>query len=179
MNIKYKRSLKIVTLLITSLLIATASAATYNYLFLNAAIGVETLPLVWSAGTDSTVIFTPAGATCSISNLTGPAGGTKNYSDAVRLTATSDVTFDLQLESISGNTSEMDSIFVTVYDTNGDVFKGNLTVWNAGSPGATPVEDLSILTSDIWRLAWQISWKSTATGTENIDVVLKVTTPSP
>lgn len=182
MNVKYKKSLKIITLLISALLIATVSADVYNYLYVSGAVGVEGLDLAWADGTDG-LTYTPAGATCSISGLKGPAGGPRIYSDAVRLVASGAVTFDIQVNSVtggvSGDTAQMNSIFVTLYDTVSGDLKGNLTVWSGGAAGSTPVTDLTMANLDVWRLAWQISWKSTATGSETINVVLKVTTPSP
>jgi hypothetical protein len=174
MNAKYKKSLKIVTLLITAAFIATASASTYNYLFLNATTAVEGLPPAWEQGTDSTVIYTPAGATCSISNLTGPAGGTKTYSDAVSLTATADTIFNLRIASVTGSTSEMSSIVVRLYDVSSGDSKGNMTVWT-GTVVGSDLTGLSIATDETWRFQWEISYAEGATGA--VDVQLKVEIP--
>jgi hypothetical protein len=176
MNVKLKKSLKIVTLLVSALLIATVSADVYNYMFLNAAIGVEGLNLAWAAGNDG-LTYTPSGATCSISGLKGPAGGTRTYFDAVRLTATGAETFNLQVESVTGtDTNQIDSIVVRLNDTATNTIKGTLTVWASGAQGSTPVTGLSMVNGDIWRLEWEIRWKSTAT-TETASVVLKVVIP--
>jgi len=172
-SIRNKKSLKLVTLLMTAALIATASAATYNYLFLNAATSVEGLPLAWVQGTDSTVIYTPAGATCSISNLTGPAGGTKIYSDAVRITATSDTTFNLRIASVTGATGEMSSIVVRLYDTSSGDSKGNMTVWT-GSAVGSDLTSLSIVNGETWRLQWEISYAEGATGAVNVQLKVEI-----
>jgi hypothetical protein len=181
MNAKYKKSLKIVTLLVTALLIATASADVYNYLFLNAAVSVEGLDLAWANGTDG-LTYTPAGATCSISGLMGPAGGTREYSDAVRLVASNTVTFDLQVDSVTGgvagDTDQIDSIYVVLYDVLAPTTPiDTLTVWSGGMIGGTPVTGLTMDATDEMSLAWEISWKSTATGSETLDIVLRVTLP--
>jgi hypothetical protein len=176
MKLNYKKSLKLLTLLVTALLIATVSADVYNYMFLNASIGIEGLNLAWAEGADG-LTYSPAGATCSISGLKGPAGGTRTYFDAVKLTASGNVTFNLQVESVTGtNTSQIDSIIVRLNDTATNTIKGTLTVWASGAQGSTPVTGLSMVNGDIWRLEWDISWKSTAT-TETASVVLKVVIP--
>jgi len=52
MNAKYKKSLKIVTLLITAILIATVSADVYRYMYIDGSITVGSAKLVWLEGTD-------------------------------------------------------------------------------------------------------------------------------
>jgi hypothetical protein len=184
MNINYKKSLKIVTLLITAAFIATASAATYNYMYLNAGVGVEGLTLEWSGtGIDSGLTADIAGATCTLNGLMGPAGGTRTYSNAIKLTASAAGTFDLGVVSVTGTggagTGALESIVVRIYDET-SALQGTLTVWASGAVGTTPVENLAIQTTDTWRLEWDIYWKSTAVaGTDTISVALKVTTPSP
>jgi hypothetical protein len=172
MNAKFKKSLKLVTLLVTAMIIATASAASYNYLILNAAVGVEGIDLAWAAGGDG-LTTSITDATCSLSGLQGPAGGTKEYTDAVRLTASADTTFNLLAASVTGDTSEMSSIIVEVYDGSNNL-EANLTAWD-GSATGSPENTLSITSGETWRFHWKISWASGATG--NVDVQLKVEIP--
>jgi len=174
MKINYKKNLKLVTLLVTAVLIATASAETYNYLFLNASIGVEGLPLTWVQGTGG-LTTSIKGATCSLSGLQGPAGGTKTYTDAVEITASIDTIFNLQVASVTGSPSEMSSIIVKVYDGS-DNLEGTLTVWDGSSTGS-PVNSLSITSGETWKFQWEISWAYGATG--SVSVQLKVEIPIP
>jgi hypothetical protein len=183
MKMNYKKSLKFATLLIASLLIATVSAEVYNYLSLSANVGVEGLTLEWDdTGLDSGLSATIYGATCTISGLKGPVGGTRTYSKAIGLKATANGTFDIEVVSVTGTggsgTDALDSIVVRIYD-EGNVSKGNLTVWASGAKGTTPVTDLQIQNGDVWRLAWEITWKSSAQVGDTVTVALKVTTPSP
>jgi hypothetical protein len=177
MNAKYKKSLKIVTLLVSAVLIATASAATYNYMYQNATIGVETLELTWTTtgATDATAAGTTiAGSTCTLASLEGPAGGTKTYSDPVRLEATATTTFDLNIASITGDTGDMTSIVVKLYDVVGGL-EGTLTVWD-GSQGS----DLTGLTIDLgetWRFQWEISWASGASGSVSVELEVEIPVP--
>jgi hypothetical protein len=58
MNAKYKKSMKIVSLLVTALIIGTVSAATYSYLYVDGSIIIGTQKIVWLAGSDA-----PSGTT--------------------------------------------------------------------------------------------------------------------
>lgn len=179
MKLNYKKSLKLVTLLVTALLIATASAEVYNYLTLSASVGVEGLALVWDkTGIDSGLSATIYGATCTVNGLKGPVGGARTYSKAIGLNATAATTFDVEVVDVTGSgTGDLDYMFIEIYDST--TLKGNLTVWQNNAKGTTPVTDLSIGASAAWRFEWHIAWKTTADISDTVTVTLKVTTPSP
>ena len=63
MNAKYKKSLKIVTLLITTIFIATVSADVYRYMYIDGTVTIGSAKLVWSPGS---VTPTIAGSTATI-----------------------------------------------------------------------------------------------------------------
>ena len=101
MKINYKKSAKLILLLISTLLIATASATIYNYMYQNATIGVEGMTLAWFNGADNATAGTQInGVTCTLTQLKGPPNGTRTYEDPVRLnnTGASSVTFDLLID---------------------------------------------------------------------------------
>lgn len=182
MNAKYKKGLKIVTLLVTAILIATASAEVYNYLNFTAGVGVEGLDLNWDDGSiDSGLSADIDGVLCTLTGLKGPAGGTRNYTTAINLTSTAAVTFDIEVVSVAGaGAVNLTSITVRIYDeSDEDTLEGTLDVFSGGSAGTTPVEDLSMTGADSWRLEWEIIWAATATTSDSVTVTLKVTTPSP
>jgi hypothetical protein len=182
MNAKYKKSLKIVTLLVTAILIATASAQVYNYLNFTAGVGVEGLNLNWDdSSIDSGLSADIDGVLCTLTGLKGPAGGTRNYTTAINLTSTAATTFDIEVVSVTGaSTVNLTSITVRIYDESGeDTLEGTLDVFSGGSAGTTPVTDLTMTEADSWRLEWEITWAATATTSDSVTVTLKVTTPSP
>lgn len=175
MNINYKKSAKLVVLLISTLLIATASAAVYNYMYQNATIGVEGMTLEWITGDDSTEAGTQInGATCTLTNLKGPANGTRTYSDPVRLNSTGATAtdFDLLIDQVTGDNGQMDSIVVRIYSLNTTTYIQNVTLWD-GSKGSDP-PSMSIPADHMWRFEWEIKWKSTATTLHTVSVYLKV-----
>ena len=90
MKINYKKSLKFVTLLITSLLIATASAAVLRQMELTGNVTVGTLKLIWIAGQDvpnATIVGSTATISLNVENNTAI-----NFTEAIFLknNATSD-----------------------------------------------------------------------------------------
>lgn len=182
MKINYKRSLKFVTLLITALLIATVSATIYDYMYLNANVGVQGMTLAWFSGVDggSTDAGTQiSGVTATLTNLKGPPNGTRIYPDPVRLNNTggSDVSFDLLIDTVSGNTTYLDSITVRIYNFTDDASIKNVTVWSSGGKGSDITGELSIPAGHSWRFQWEITWKATATTEHSVTVNLKIKVP--
>jgi flagellar hook protein FlgE len=186
MKLNYKKSLKLVTLLVTAVLIATASAEVYNYLNFTAGVGVEGLNLNWDDDSiDSGLSANIQGVLCTLTGLKGPAGGTRTYSTAINLTSTAATTFDIEVVSVTtaggSGTTVLTSIAVRIYDDSGgpSTLKGTLNVFSGGSAGTTPVTDLTMTGADSWRLEWDITWSASATVSDSVTVTLKVTTPSP
>ena len=183
-TLKNKKSLKIITLLISALLIATVSAEVYNYLNFSADVGVEGLTLNWDDTTiDTGLSANIQGVLCTLTGLKGPAGGTRTYTTAINLTSTAATTFDIEVVSVttSGGSgiAVLDSMEVRIYDdTPTSALKGTLDVFSGGSAGNTPVTSLSMTGADSWRLEWDITWSSSATVSDSVLVTLKVTTPS-
>jgi len=179
-KIQFKKSMKFLTLLLTSMLIATASATIYNYMFLNANIGVEGMTLEWKLGVDNATAGTQiAGVTATLTNLKGPPNGTRVYGDPVRLKNTAgsgSTTFDLVIDTVSGDTV-MDSIVVRLYSINTTALIQTVNVWSGGAKGSD-VTGLSIPSDNVWRFQWEITWKSTALVTHSVTVNLKVKVPA-
>lgn len=182
MNVKLKKSLKIVTLLITAVFIATASATTYTYLYQNATISVMN-GLVWVEGAN----FAEAngaidGPTVTL-GMTGIAGSTTIYADPVELEnqhATSDITCTVLASITSGDTdwSDMDSLKIAVYDETNPTPQATLTIWD-GVVGSDLDIALTIPASEQWRFQWEITWKSDAAPAASVLVALTVTFAAP
>ena len=179
MKKNYIKLLKFVTLLTSALIIATASATIYDYMYLNADVSVQALSLEWTLGADNATAGTQInGVTATLTNLKGPPNGTRIYDDPVRLnnTGTSDVTFDLLVDDVSGDTDQLDSIIVRIYSFNTSTWISNVTVWSNGAKGSD-VTGLSIPSDNLWRFQWEITWKSTATASHSVTVNLKIKVP--
>jgi hypothetical protein len=173
MNTNYRKSLKIVALLVSSLLIATVTATVYNQLFQTGHVTATTYGVQWISGTD-TVGLTINGATCSMSSLSAPVGGAKNYTDPVRLnnTEASQHTFNLIIVSATGNTTHLSYIYVRLYNSTGS-YKDTLTVWAGGSQGSN-LSGLQIAGHDYWKFEYDIKWDTSSTSSSYVDVSLRV-----
>ncbi len=179
MNVNYKKGLKLVFLMITSLLIATVSATIYDYMNLNGTVGVQGMSLAWVSGNDAISAGTSInGVTANLAQLKGPPNGTRIYADPVRLNNTggSAQSFNLTISSITGDTSYLDSIYVRMYSFNTSAWIGNLTAWSGGAKGSD-LTGLSIPSNNMWRFQWEITWKATATTSQSVAVNLKIQVP--
>ena len=52
MRLNYKKSLKLATLLITAIIIGTASAVTYSYMYIKGSVTISSAELIWLKGSD-------------------------------------------------------------------------------------------------------------------------------
>ena len=178
MKINYKKILKLVTLLVTSLLIATVSAATYN-MFMDATVGVTATELSFAENAPD---FTTCGGTLSdsdqrvtFSTMNGKPGVEAIYNPvniANGAVAAHDI--ELVLDSWTGAAqTNLYSITVTMY--NGGTPQGNSIVLYPTGEGTsvTTSGTVNIAISGTWQVEWKVYWKGTAVpGTDTVDVAL-------
>jgi hypothetical protein len=173
-TLKNRKSLKIITLLVSALLISTASATVYSYLYQNATVSV--LPgLKWGQGVDYAAAgATITGATCDITGMEGQAGSTTIYNPVtiVNTDDTNAISFDLKITTApAGETDSLDTLVVKLYE--GATLKGTLTIWSSGAQGSD-LTGLSIPLSTTWTVQWEITWKDTAASSDTVTVGLTI-----
>jgi len=120
MKINYKKSLKMITLLITSILIAAVSAQVYSYMYIEGSGEITTLGgMKWEKGTTA-----PAGATIDgyyvrTLNLSIPKNTFKNFTDCLRLinNDTGYHTFSVEITEVGGNTTKFTTFNLAVYNS--------------------------------------------------------------
>ncbi len=181
MNVKKIRSikaLKFLGLLISAILIATVSAALYDYMYLDAKVSVEGIALKWVNGTDAGSAGTSiSGLTATLNTLKGPPNGTRVYADPVRLNNTGTaVTFNITVFAVTGATANMSSIIVRIYNMTNSASIRNVTVWN-GAKG-TGETNLSIGAGHEWRFQWEVTWKAIALASDTVDANLRLQVPT-
>ncbi len=171
MKINYKKSLKLITLLITSLLIATVSAQSYRFLYIEGSVSISTTTgLIWVEGdsgdtgdSDVTITGSTAAVTLAISN-----GTIANF------------THYLYLKNLDGSGHTLminitDAASTSLYETNGF----NMTIYN-NSTGAY-IDSLDVLStasyysgtvdaSVVWHVTFEIATQTDATGSDNFNV---------
>ena len=179
-KIRSMKALKLLGLLISSILIATVSAALYDYMYLDADVSVEGIALKWINGTDGGTAGTSiSGLTATLTNLKGPPNGTRVYPDPVRLnnTGTSSVSFNITVFAVTGDTVNMSSIIVKIYNMTNSASIRNVTVWNITK--GTGETNLPIGAKHEWRFQWEITWKATAiAAVDTVTVNLKLAVPT-
>jgi hypothetical protein len=123
MNAKYKKSLKIVTLLISALIIATVSAATYSYMFIHGGASISTGILSWTKGTSAPTGATVDGYTVNGLNFSVPQDTFQNFTDCLELVNSDTVngySFDLATTVTAGDPSKFTTFDMVVYDSSGE-----------------------------------------------------------
>jgi hypothetical protein len=176
-KIRYGKPLKLATLLLTSMIIAAASAAVYNYMYIEAVpISVEAAKIQFVTGDDGTAAGTSIGTNGTYASLTSMAGwpnATRVYEDPVRIKNMEAAGgpahgFDLIVDGYSGTTTEIGSLVVKLYE--GTTLQGTLTITAVGDS----VTGLSIPANTEWRVQWEITWDAGAQSTSTVSVTLQV-----
>lgn len=179
MKLNYKKSLKLITLLITSILIATVSAQLYDKMYMKATpIGVEGIGVKFTSGNETSIAggtFNGQGTEVTFSNMKGKPGVTKTYGQAVNITNTNstyDFKIELKLDSWTGaGHANLTCVNVTVYN-NAGIKQGTTINLVPAQTGATTTTQLTIPASKVWSVEWVILWADTAVITDTIDVTL-------
>jgi hypothetical protein len=169
MNVNYKKTLKFVTLSITALLIATVSATTYKYLYIDGSVAIGSQELLWvkdgSTVSGDTVTMDVTVEPGISTNITNRLYLWNNDTDPhnLTLTVTTNVaaaTFDLCKIHIYKNVSGWEYVYtldVTVLNDQYSTYTGN-----------TP-----LVTDGYYRLNFEIKAKTGTSGTHDFDIELQ------
>jgi hypothetical protein len=182
-QIRGSKSLKLLFLLLSSLLIASVSASIYYTMYMNATnIGVATGNKVFfRPGSDWTGTSTmgPGNQTVTLDGLKGKNGTATVIGDPVRIynNDTSNHSINLQLASWSGaGQTQLNYINVTMWNAypTGGTQQGQTIYLPSNSTGSvTQTLSQTIGTGLTWRVEWVIYWKTTAT-TQTVNVNLQL-----
>jgi hypothetical protein len=159
MKMNYKRSLKLITLLITSLLIAAVSAATYSYMYIEGSGQITTGGLKWEKGVDAPTGALIQGYTVKDLNLSIPKNTPKNFTDCLHLINQDSTlhTFSLEVTVVGGDSSNFTTFDLIVY--NSTARYATLTVKSQGS-----VLGLTIAGSSTLNICFDVNPVTDATG---------------
>jgi hypothetical protein len=182
-SIKNKKSLKLVAMLITAILIATVSAATYSELFMSGSgITVGNASVYFSNGGNTTLLSTvgisSAGTEVTFDNIPDiEPGETITYEEAVNVTnnagESKDITIDLY--SITGDfDTNFDYVNITMIAADGSSQGASIEIVSTGS-NVTSTGAATMSDQDIWAIKWIIKAKTDATPTESFTITLKAT----
>jgi FAD/FMN-containing dehydrogenase len=121
MNINYKKCLKIVTLVITAILIGSVSAATYSYMYIQGSGSITSGGLSWAKGGDAPAGATVVGAYVTNMNFSIPVNSPRNFTDSLHLinADTSPHTFSIESTVTAGNTTKFSAFDMAIYQSGG------------------------------------------------------------
>jgi hypothetical protein len=175
MKINYKKSLKIITLLISSILIAAVSASTYIYMYVQSGtISITTGGMMWLKGPDAN-----AGTTISGNTITGLAlnvmNGTEQFFNLTLYIKNTDATlhtFSINVTSSSGATTNFDYMYLKLYDNSTNSYKDEIDLLTLGSMKS----GLTISAGGVWRVSFYTKAKAAYTsGTVTFTVKITYT----
>lgn len=181
MNAKYKKTLKIITLLIAAAFIATASAATYYSLFTSSTVTIATSPVYLVTGADSTgaglsIDSPPTSAT--FSGLIAYPNVTTTYGDAAGVYNSAGTSYQVRLSPETFSNDNADQFkFICFSLVDGSTTMAYLNYTSDGSTWTEP-------TATSWQTissgaTWSISIETHAaddatTGSVNIGIAIDV-----
>ncbi len=169
MNINYKRLTKLVTLLISTLIIGAVSAATYRYMYIDGSVTVGTAKLIWIQGLDAPGDSTISGSTFTV-DLDVEPGTPQNFTECVFLknqdTAAHNMTISISATILAADFTECK---IHIYNNSTDAFIDTLDITTSDSyetyTGNTP-----LAAGNSYRMTFEVSATPTASGAYNFDV---------
>ncbi|MBS7633427.1 hypothetical protein KEJ15_07430 [Candidatus Bathyarchaeota archaeon] len=168
-NMTYRKVIKILSLLITSALIATVSAATYKYMYIDGSVTISTTTgLKWVEGSDA-----PSGTSIAGSTVTLPLsvqnGTPINFTYCLYLQNLDTTANHSLLISVTNdaNTTLYDEFNIFIFNNASGSYIDTINVLTTDSCSG------SILTSEVWRLTFEVAAKASASGTDTFDIQVR------
>jgi len=170
--------LKLLTLLISTLLIAIVSADIYSQMFMYSHVTVEGYYVKFVSAGNTTYcggVVEPGGEEVTFSGMKGRNGSLVTYTEAVNITNGDSVTpynIELKLHEWDGDgKTTLRYINVTMYNEAG-ASQGDTIYLVPGTGDVESSTSVLLPASGMWRVQWDIFWWANATTTNTIDVTL-------
>lgn len=168
MKIEYKKSLKLVTLLITALIIATVSAQVFRYMYMDGSVTVGAAKLVWIKGSEA-----PSGATVTGSTVTMPInaepGTPQNITYCLYLNNSDTVAHNMTISVTTAVTSDFDEFKIHIYINSTQTFVDTLDVTISDSY-ETYTGNNPLSAGEAYRMAFELAPSTTASGSYDFDI---------
>jgi len=170
MKINYKKSLKLITLLISSLLIAVVSAEIYNYMYILGSGEITTTGLKWETGPDAPSTTSISGPTVTVP-LNTSDGNPRNYTDCLHLVNLdgSAHSFNISVTSSTGDKDNFTEFKLVLFDDS-NVEQAVLDLLDDTSSAT----GLSIPGSKTWRVLFELVPISSPTAGAKVDFQVKL-----
>jgi hypothetical protein len=167
MEINHKKTLKLIVLLLSSLLIATVSAQAYRFMYIGGTVTITSgTGLGWVKGDEASPGTSISGSTATVA-LSIDNGTIANF------------THYLYLQELNSSTHSLvinitDAADTNLYEANGF----NMTICDNSSQ--TLIDTLDVLTTDSysgnidadakWHIIFEVATKTDATGSDSFDI---------
>jgi len=178
----YRKETKLVTLLLTSMLIASASAAVYYGMYARSTATVAPAAVTFTSGGDSSGVYTPGtNATYASLTLSAYPNVTLYYEQAVNISASANKEVRLRHVDISPgdgdpSVSNFTSVVFKLIKTNGDV-AGTLTYTVSGddwTEPSAPTTYAAITSGEEWAIRVEITAAAGANTGKSVTVTIAV-----
>ncbi len=169
MKLSSRKLIKLATLVITSLLIATVSAATYRYMYIDGSVTVGSAKLVWVEGADAPSGTTIAGSTVTM-NLPVEPGVPLNFTECLFLDNQDTADHNMTISVTSALTSDFDELKIHIYQNGtSPTFIDTLDVTTSDTyetyTGNTPLSG-----GEAYLMTFEVAASTSASGTYNFDI---------
>lgn len=175
MNAKYKKSLKVITLLLSAIIIATVSAATYSYMYIDGSITVGTAKLVWLEGADSPGDIDVTGGTVQI-DLDVQPGVNQNFTEALFLKNQDNADHNLTITvttALSASNFDTANVYIYKNTTENWVYVDTLTLTQENDQYSTYTGNTPLVAGGYYRFTFEIQADAEITpGTYSFDIQL-------
>ncbi len=174
--IRRSKLLKITTLVLSSVLLATASASVYNLMYGDATVTAYAAKLYFDStgAADATAAGTVVGTnhtSVMFTSLSGWPNATRVYTETAFLKANSSFT-GCVITAPQVTDSNVNTLKMTLYD--GSTQKAQLNLLNANPTTGT----FDISSGDSWRIQWEIQWKPGVTADHYVTTTLTLNVPN-
>ncbi len=167
----YKKLAKLLTLALTSVLIATVSAATYSYLYIDGSVTIGSAKIVWIKGTDA-----PADSTVSADTFTADLdvqpGIDQNFTECVFLKNQDSADHNLTIAvttAVSGATFDICNAYIFKNSTGSFEYVDTLTMTSTDSY-STYTGNTPLVAGGYYRITFEVKAKSGTSGTADFDI---------
>jgi hypothetical protein len=167
-KIRFKKSLKLITLLLTSLLIAGASAATYYGMNIIGTITMKNAQVIWVAGTNKNATLSIVGSTATV-GLSAMNGTNQIFNDTLylkNLNSTRVFTVNFTTTQALSTTYFTTAKMLIYNNASFGTLLGSLDLTKTTSP----VIELSLNGGEVYSLVFNITATTSASGSNNFGV---------
>jgi len=171
MKSNYRKTIKLVTLLLVSVIIATVSAETYRYLYIDGSVTIGSAKIVWLEGADAPADTSIAGSTVTV-DLDVEEGVPVNFTECLFL----------KNENTTGSFSYLVSITTAVSGSDFDVCRMHIYDNSTGTWIYVDTLDLtngadtctgSLSAQNYLRMTFDVAAATGSSGTKPFDVQVR------